>query len=136
MVSLKHNALSIVSLPRWEFIYSCKYITCRTAKTLRREVFLHGIYLLYMIHLSIQPSLTTKKGLLGCVLLRQTATWFYKSMNLHRSWFSSIQSDVTLQLAETELLRRCRKDRIEAQISKFILIYLFYTKKWLMHKSD
>ena len=31
---------------------------------------------------------------------------------------------------------RCRKDRIEAQISKFILIYLFYTKKWLMHKSD
>lgn len=136
MVSLKHNALSIVSLPRWEFIYSCKYISCRTAKTLRREVFLHGIYLLYMIHLSIQPSITTKKDSWGVFYLDRPPhgfinLWIYIVRGFHPY---SLTSHCNWQRLSS--CGRCRKDRIEAQISKFILIYLFYTKKWLMHKSD
>ena len=43
-----------------------------------------------------------KKGLLGSVLLRPP----HESMNLHRS---CIQFDITLQLAETDLLRTLSK---------------------------
>ena len=104
------------------YIYHLQGCKIWRSWTLRRVVFLHGISLLYMIHLSIQPSLTTKKASWGLFYLDPP----HESMNLHRS---CIQFDVTLQLAETDLLRTLSK---RSDWSSIFKIYFWST---CLHKE-